>query len=92
MKICKIIIEPIFMYGIEKWVPTQKDMSRIQAAEMRFLRKVKGCCRTERIRTEDIRAEEMIKEYRKRWKNVEDNKLTYRSSGHRPRAQLCALS
>jgi ribosomal protein L20 len=35
----------------------KKDKDKIQAAEMRFLRTVKGCTRVDRIRNVDIRAE-----------------------------------
>jgi hypothetical protein len=35
----------------------KKDKDKIQAAEMRFVRRVKGCTRAGRIRNVDIRAE-----------------------------------
>jgi hypothetical protein len=48
---------PILPYGSESWVTSKKDKDKIQAAEMRFLRRVKGCTRADRIRHVDIRAE-----------------------------------
>ncbi|XP_075232209.1 uncharacterized protein LOC142330650 [Lycorma delicatula] len=65
---------PILTYGSEVWVLRSWDESRIQAAEMRFLRAVKGCTRVDRIRNEEIRRQLSVmpllgtlKEYRKRW-------------------------
>jgi hypothetical protein len=37
--------------------PLAKRVNKIQTAEKRLLRKVKGCTRLDRIRNEDIRAE-----------------------------------
>jgi hypothetical protein len=34
---------PALLYGSEAWTVGARDTSRIQAAEMRFLRAVKGC-------------------------------------------------
>jgi hypothetical protein len=48
---------PIVMYGSETWVHSQKEMNRIQTAEMKFLRKVKRCSRLDRTSNEDIRVE-----------------------------------
>jgi hypothetical protein len=41
------------MYGCESWV-TKQDKSRIQAAEMMFLLKVKGCTQLGKFGNEDI--------------------------------------
>jgi hypothetical protein len=35
----------------------KRDWNRIQAAEMKYLRTVKGCTRLDQIRNEDIRNE-----------------------------------
>jgi hypothetical protein len=52
----------------------ENDISRIQSAEMKFLRSVKGCTRMDHIRNEEIRNElemyaiqDKITEYRIRW-------------------------
>ena len=34
---------PQLLYVSETWISKAKDISRIQGAEMRFLRSVKGC-------------------------------------------------
>jgi hypothetical protein len=57
------------------WTPRKGDWNRVQAAEMKYLRTVKGCTRLDQIRNEDIRNElgisplsEKIIEYRYTWK------------------------
>jgi hypothetical protein len=47
----------ILMYDSETWAHSQKEMNKIQTAEMRFLRKVKGCARLDRIRIDGIWAD-----------------------------------
>jgi hypothetical protein len=66
---------PVLLYGIETWTPRKRDWNRIQAAEMKYLRTIKGCTRLDQIRNEDIRNElgisplsEKIIEYRNKWK------------------------
>ena len=67
---------PVLLYGSESWISTRPQESKIQAAEMRFLRRTKGCSRREQIRNEDIRRElniynlnEKVTEYRSKWKD-----------------------
>ena len=45
------------MYGSESWINTKKGDSKIQAAKMRFLRRVKGWTRRDLVRNEDVRNE-----------------------------------
>jgi len=42
MKFYKVIARPALLYRSETWVTTKRDMTRVEAAEMRFLRSVKG--------------------------------------------------
>jgi hypothetical protein len=60
---------------IETWTLRKRDRNRIQAAEMKYLRTVKGCTRLNQIRNEDIRNEldisplsEKIIECKNKWK------------------------
>ena len=46
---------PILTYGSECWTWTKKDLSRLQATEMRFLRGVLDKTRRDRIRNDTIR-------------------------------------
>jgi hypothetical protein len=48
---------PVLLYDIERWTLRKRDWNRIQAAEMKYLRTVKGCTRLDQIRNEDIRNE-----------------------------------
>ena len=41
---------PTLLYGSEMWTLSSKDLSRIQAAEMKFLRSVKGCTILDKVR------------------------------------------
>ena len=56
IKFYNTIAVPTLLYGSENWIHTRKMDSRIQAAEMRFLRNVFGCTRLDRIRNTDIRS------------------------------------
>ena len=57
IKFYKVIARPSLLYGSETWVTTKRDMTRLEAAEMRFLRSVKGYTRLDKIRSEVIRKE-----------------------------------
>jgi len=57
MKVHKIVARPSLRYGSETWVATHRDMIRLEAAEMRFLRSVTGYARLDKIRSEVIREE-----------------------------------
>jgi len=45
MKLYKVVARPTLLYGSETWVTTTRDMTGLEAAEMRFLRSVKGYTR-----------------------------------------------
>ena len=55
MEFYKVVARPSLLYGSETWVTTKRDMTRLEAAEMRFLRSVTGYTRLDKIRSEDIR-------------------------------------
>ena len=57
MKFYKVVARPTLLYGSETWVTTTRDITRLEAAEMRFLRSVKGYTRLDKIRSEVIRKE-----------------------------------
>jgi hypothetical protein len=48
---------PVRLYDRETWTPRKRYWNRIQAAEMKYLRTVKGCTRLDQIRNEDVRNE-----------------------------------
>ena len=45
------------VYGSETWITAKRDMTRLEDAEMRFLRIVTGYTRLDKIRSEVIRKE-----------------------------------
>ena len=51
MKFYKIVARPSLLYGSEKRVTTKRGMTRLEAAEMRFLRSVMGYTRLDKIRS-----------------------------------------
>ena len=57
MKCYKVVARPTLLNGNETWVTTKRDMIRLEAAEMRFLRSVKGYTRLDKIRSEVVRKE-----------------------------------
>jgi hypothetical protein len=62
MKFYKVVTRPTLLYGSETWVTTKRDMTGLKAAEMRFLRSVKGYTRLDKIRREVISKELEISE------------------------------
>jgi hypothetical protein len=48
IKFYKVIARPTLLYASETWVTTTRDMNRLEAAEMRFLRSVKGYTRLDK--------------------------------------------
>ena len=99
MKFYKAVARPSLLYGSETWVTTQRDMTRLEAAEMRFLRSVTGYTRLDKIRSEDIRQELEISgiqdvrlKYKQNWINhlertdntgLPKQALTYKPRGRR---------
>lgn len=55
LAIFKSVYRPTLIYGHEQWVMSERVRSRIQAAEMRFLRRAAGLTLRDRIRSSDIR-------------------------------------
>ena len=55
--IYKTILKPILLCGAETWSPTTKTHYKLQAAEMRVLRLIKGVTRRDRCKNADIRKE-----------------------------------
>jgi hypothetical protein len=55
MKFYEVVARPTLLCGSETWVTTQRDMTGLEAAEMRFLRNSKGYTRLDKISSEVIR-------------------------------------
>ena len=74
MLLYKAMIEPTLMYGAESWVLMEREKQRVQAAEMRVLRKI-GVRRIYHVRNDNIRTqlrqEEIVEQVRRKrevWK------------------------
>ena len=94
-RLYKVVARPSIIYG------TKRDMTRLEAAEMRFLRSVKGYTRLDKIRSEVIRNELEISgiqdvrlKYKHNWINhlermdntrLPKHALSYKSRGRRDR-------
>ena len=55
LSIFKTVFVPILTYGHESWMRTEKVRSRVQASEMRFLRKTEGVTLYHKVRSSEIR-------------------------------------
>jgi len=103
MKFYKVLARPTLLYGNETWVTTKRDMTRLEAAEMCFLRSVKGYTRLDKIRSEVIRKELEISgiqdersKYKQNWINhlermdntrLPKHALNYKPIGRRDRGR-----
>jgi hypothetical protein len=96
LKFYKTMAVPFLIYGSEAWKIKKKDTSRIQSAEIKFLRSVKGCTRMVHIRNEEIRTEleiyairDKITEYRIRWsahlQRMDNSRLLKQALLYKPR-------
>ena len=55
--IYKTILRPILLYGSECWTMNTVHKSRVEAAEMRVLRVIRGISLRDRVRSERIRTD-----------------------------------
>jgi nitrate reductase alpha subunit len=55
MKYYKVVAIPSLLYGSETWVSTKRAMTRLEAAEMSFVRCVTGYTGLDNIRSEVIK-------------------------------------
>ncbi len=97
------ILRPILIYDNDSWTLNSQEKSRIQAADMRVLRTIRGVTRRDRMRNERIRWElserpilETVGEGRLRWyghvKRIEDTRyprkmLQWIPEGRRPQGR-----
>jgi len=100
MKFYKAVARPSLLYISETWVTTKRDMTRLEAAEIRFLRSVTGDTGLEKIRSEDIEfsgIQDVRLKYKQKWINhlermdntrLPKNALTYKPRGRRDRGRL----
>ena len=54
LSIFKAVFVPIFIYGHESWVMTERMQSQVQASEMRFLPRIEGVALFNKMRSSEI--------------------------------------
>ena len=55
MGVFNAVVVPTLLYGSEIWKVQKWHASRLQATEMRYLRRVEGVTKLDRVRNVDIR-------------------------------------
>nr|CAH7736900.1 unnamed protein product [Callosobruchus chinensis] len=70
----KTIFRPVLTFGSESWLLSDRQKSKIQALEMKYLRGVKGVTRRDKIRNEVIRSELGVKSVLQK---IEENQLKW---------------
>jgi hypothetical protein len=97
MKFYEVVARPALLYGSETWVTTKREMTRLEAAEMRFL-SVNGDTRLDKIRSEVIRKELEISgiqnvrsKYKQNWFNrlerMDNTRLPKHVLSYKPRGR-----
>ena len=97
MKFYKVVARPTLLYGCETWVIAKRDMTHLEAAEMR-LRSVKGYTRLDKIRNEVIRKEleisgiqDVKSKYKQNWINhlerMDNTRLTKHALKYKPQGR-----
>lgn len=87
---------PVLLYGSESWVPKKSTYTQLQSAEMKFLRRTKGCTREDRFKNDEIREElnvkslnERMMEYRNKWlqhvQRMDNSRLPKLAFQYKPR-------
>ena len=98
MKFYKVVARPTLLYGSKTWVTMTRDMARLEAAETRFLRSVKGYTRLDKIRSEVITKELRISgiqdvrsKYKQNWINhlerTDNTRLSKHALKYKPRGR-----
>ena len=98
MKFYKAVARPTLLYGSETWVTTTRDMTGLEAAEMRFLRSVKGYTRLDKISSEVIRKEleisgiqDVRSKHKQNWINdlerMDNTRLPKQALNYKPRGR-----
>ena len=98
MKFYEVVARPTVLYGSETWVTIKRELTGLEAAEMCFLRSVKGYTRLDNIRSEVIRKELEISaiqdvrdKYKQNWINhlerMDNARLLKHALNYKPRGR-----
>ena len=94
----KVVARPALLYCNASWVTMTRDMTRPEAAEMRFRRSVKGYTRLDKIRSEVIRKEleisviqDVRSKHKQNWINhierMDNTRLPKHALNYKPRGE-----
>ena len=98
MKFYKVVARPTLQYGSETRVNTNRDMTGLEAAEMRFIRSVMEYTRLDKIRSEIIRngldipgIRDVRLKYKQTWINhlerMDNTRLPKHALNYKPRGR-----
>ena len=98
IKFLKVVARPTLLSGSKTWVTTTRDMTRLEAEEMRFLRSVKGYTRLDKIRSEVVRKEleisgiqDVRSKHKQNWINhlerMDNTRLPKHALNYKPRGR-----
>jgi len=98
MKCYKAVARPSLLYGSQTWVTTKRDMTGLEAAQLRFLRSVTGYTRLDKIGSEVVRKELEISgiqdvrlKYKQNWINhlerLDNTRLPKHALNYKPRGR-----
>jgi len=98
MKFYKVVARPTLLYGSETWVTTTRDMTRLEAAEIRSLRSVKEYTRLDKITSKVIRKEleitgiqDVRSKHKQNWINhlerMDNTRLPKHALNYKPRGR-----
>ena len=99
MQFYNVVARPTVLHGSETWVTAKRDVIRLEAAEMGFLRSVKGYTRLDKIRGEVISKELEISgiqdvkyKHKQNWINhlerMDNTRLPKHALTYKPRGRM----
>jgi hypothetical protein len=98
MKCYEVVVGATLFYGSETWVTATRDVTGLEAAEMHFLRSVKGYTRLDKIRSEVIRKDlemsgiqDVRSKHKQNWidhlERMDDTRLPKHALDYKPRGR-----
>ena len=94
MTFYKVLAKPTLLCGSETWVTTTRDMTRLEAAEMRFLRSVKGYTRLDKVIRKELEIsgiQDMGLKHKQTWINnlerMDNTRLSKHALNYKPRGR-----
>ena len=94
-----IVSKPALLYGSESWTLRQRDKSKINSSQLRFLCSLSGVTLRDRIKSENIRKQRKVEEiiddiqnYQQKWNQhvlrMSENRLPRKSLQYHPQGEI----